>query len=279
MKQRKTMEFVRPGNHVLYVWISKVQSGLEKAVSEIRSLKDVIVSVENSERLEDSTYTNSTFDIIISHCSSESTTSDKLKLFLNLVKPQKPVVFIFLKSDESTLESFEFQLKTSGYVNVRKNASHGEFNVCKIFPEVSLLLFFWAVFVAEKPNYEVGSSMKLSFAAKKPTAAVWKLDDDDEEAEVINEDDLLDESDKKKPDEASLRVCGTTGKRKACKDCSCGLAEELNGQKKATDAPKSSCGSCYLGDAFRCATCPYLGMPAFKPGEKIQLSSDQLMST
>ncbi|XP_059613409.1 anamorsin homolog [Phlebotomus argentipes] len=252
------MEFVKPGNHVLYVWISRVQSGLEKAVNEIRQLRDVVVSVENSDRLEESAYANSTFDIIISHCSSDSTTADKLKLFLNLVKPQKPVVFIFLKSDEATLDSFEFQLKTSGFVNVRKNASH--------------------VFVAEKPNYEVGSSVKLSFATKKPTAAVWKLDDDeDEEAEVINEDDLLDESDKKKPDEASLRVCGTTGKRKACKDCSCGLAEELSGQKK--DTPKSSCGSCYLGDAFRCGTCPYLGMPAFKPGEKIQLSSDQLMST
>uniref|UniRef100_A0A1L8DJ86 Anamorsin homolog n=1 Tax=Nyssomyia neivai TaxID=330878 RepID=A0A1L8DJ86_9DIPT len=239
------MEFVQAGNHVLYVWISKVQSGLEKAVSEIRSLKDVVVSVENSDRLEDTTYANSTFDIIISHCSSESTTPEKLKLFLDLVKPQKPIVFVFLRTDESLLENFEFLLKAAGYVNIKKRSSH--------------------VFLAEKPNYEVGSSVKLSFAQNKPKAAVWKLDDEDED-EVINEDDLLDESDKVKPDEASLRVCGTTGKRKACKDCSCGLAEELSGQTKET--PKSSCGSCYLGDAFRCASCPYLGMPAFKPGEK-----------
>ena len=42
----------------------------------------------------------------------------------------------------------------------------------------------------EKPNYEVGSSAKLSFAKKpeKASAAIWKLDaDDDEEVFDISE--------------------------------------------------------------------------------------------
>ena len=48
-------------------------------------------------------------------------------------------------------------------------------------------------------------------------------------------------------------VCGTTGKRKACKNCSCGLAEELEEEKKGqqpTNEIKSSCGSVKLNEIF-----------------------------
>ncbi|XP_054567167.1 anamorsin isoform X3 [Eptesicus fuscus] len=121
--------------------------------------------------------------------------------------------------------------------------------------------------------------------AVDPAAAqLWTLsatDMEDESMDLIDSDELLDPEDLKKPDPASLRApsCGEGKKRKACKNCTCGLAEELekeNSRAQTSSQPKSACGNCYLGDAFRCASCPYLGMPAFKPGEQVLLSNSNL---
>lgn len=120
------------------------------------------------------------------------------------------------------------------------------------------------------------------------SAAVWKLgmeEDDD----LIDEDELLgDDSqhgvdgvngaksgDRIEAEKASS--CGAT--KKACANCTCGRAEGKVTKltKEMIENPQSGgCGSCSLGDAFRCAGCPYRGLPAFKPGEKIALPNDFL---
>ncbi|KAH8152585.1 uncharacterized protein LAJ45_03426 [Morchella importuna] len=131
------------------------------------------------------------------------------------------------------------------------------------------------------------------------------LDDDDE---LIDEATLLDGDDLAAPIQQPAECRPKPGKRRrACKDCTCGLKEKLEEEDatqrsaadKALAAAKekaaagiklnaddlaeidftvegkaSSCGSCYLGDAFRCAGCPYIGLPAFKPGEAIVLETD-----
>ncbi|MCL4163435.1 UNVERIFIED_CONTAM: hypothetical protein GTU68_060036, partial [Idotea baltica] len=60
--------------------------------------------------------------------------------------------------------------------------------------------------------------------------------------------------------------CAT--KKKACKNCSCGRKQQEQGELPA-DMPTSACGNCYLGDAFRCSSCPYKGLPAFTSNDNV----------
>ena len=91
-------------------------------------------------------------------------------------------------------------------------------------------------------------------------------------AEKVDQNALLDENDMQVEEE-----CGPSDqpkKKKACKNCNCGLKEQLESNEGTNELPQgqSSCGNCYLGDAFRCSGCPYKGLPAFLPGDKVMLN-------
>jgi len=136
---------------------------------------------------------------------------------------------------------------------------------------------------------------------KSQKMALWTLSSPS--TPPIDAESLLTAEDRARP----VPTCeplnaGAPRRKKACKNCTCGLAEleaeELKQSKvvvvdgsvnglamavpqsekerllsAAKTAPKatSSCGSCFLGDAFRCDSCPYLGLPAFQPGEKVEI--------
>lgn len=90
-------------------------------------------------------------------------------------------------------------------------------------------------------------------------------------------------------------------RRRACKDCTCGLKEKIEAEDTSRRANADnalntlklgaddlaevdftvqgkvgSCGNCALGDAFRCDGCPYIGLPAFKPGEEVRLLNNDV---
>ncbi|KAJ2053128.1 electron carrier [Coemansia sp. S2] len=217
-----------------------------------------------------------------------------------------------------TQEELEQQLKFAGFIDTRTEVqpvsepgllelaeNHWKLSTAKDFVVSAAGRVLTATASAAKPAYNVGAAAALSFGkkvkAKEATSSnaiapkkAWMLNvDSDDEAEIEDQDELLEEEDLAKPDAASLaRPDGAAPKRKACKNCTCGLAEgnmvDDSEACKPTEKPKrltrpvdvvnvkSSCGNCSLGDAFRCSSCPYLGQPSFKPGEKVVLGGSML---
>lgn len=131
--------------------------------------------------------------------------------------------------------------------------------------------FLLAGLASASERRTVDGSRILTAKRKPATTAVplKKVTVDLEDEDMINEDDLLEDDVLAPPPAMGARTAGDDcDGRKPCDNCNCGRAEEEQGIEKMETAPSSACGKCHLGDAFRCASCPYLGKPAFKPGEE-----------
>lgn len=292
------MDLIQANHNVIFVWGTGSSADALQICVEL--VKDIVqshgnIQAENLDRLALSNHQESSFDIAL--CGQSSFTyhnNDDLELLLKILKPDGSIVLREVTTQDNQLtnirspQKLKACLTLTGFVDVSepKESSLSDEEKMELLDVFSNADVKVMEVVGRKPCYEVGSMSQLKLSWLKETddtkadvAAIWSLSSSDmvdDDIELIDTNDLLDEEDLVKPDPKSLRVCGTTGKRKACKDCSCGLAEEINGGPIATKDAKSACGSCYLGDAFRCASCPYLGMPAFKAGEKVQLSDRQL---
>lgn len=177
-------------------------------------------------------------------------------------------VEINLDTSKTSTATLSTRLLIAGFIDVKVHDSPADTDISKKV-------------TARLPSYENGSSLSLNDAPSNSawSSALKSSANEDTHAPLIDEEALLENDGVNVVAEPS--GCGSKsigGKRKPCKDCSCGLADMDGNPNPPAQPPQSGCGSCSLGDAFRCASCPYLGLPPFKAGEKVQVPTSLMTS-
>jgi len=215
-----------------------------------------------------------------------------------ILAPRFPALFQQILAGLTTHGKLHILNLTSSLLNLPAELRLAGFEVISsVAPEGSV--------VAQKPPAAVALPLRrrpVDPERKASKTALWTVTLPS--TPTIDAESLLTPADRERPvPTCEPFVQGAPRRKKACKNCTCGLAEIeadeeaarkvvlINGAEHgsavevekgekerllaaAAAAPKatSSCGSCYLGDAFRCSSCPYLGLPAFNPGEKVEIS-------
>jgi len=188
-------------------------------------------------------------------------------------------------------------LSPSSVVSIQvQGANNGKIDLQPINTSFLLAGLIGASERREPDGSRVLTATKRKFAPKVSAAPLRKkknivtlnldnfgMDDDDDDADMIDEDGLLEDNMLAPPPAMNDQSAKDDGcaVRKPCDNCSCGRAEtyaaeqaiggagvDTQPEPKRTAASSSACGKCNMGDAFRCASCPFLGKPAFKSGEE-----------
>uniref|UniRef100_H3GCE9 Anamorsin homolog n=1 Tax=Phytophthora ramorum TaxID=164328 RepID=H3GCE9_PHYRM len=231
---------------------------------------DVGQTVANSAACKDGA-----FDAVVSFNEQTEQLGAELAAVLPLLKAGGALQLHVANVQEDKKNAVLMALMIGGLVDTSDKAGASAF-----YPQFSGAVCF----SCKKQAFESAAiPLAKKFSTAQPIKKWTVLADDfggedEQDDDIIDEDTLLDDTDEVL--QAAKADCDEKvgGKKRACKNCTCGLKDEEDKpvmSEKDLNQLVSGCGNCFKGDAFRCGSCPFLGKPAFKPGmEKVLLNLD-----